>query len=52
MNQTPPLPVCRVGELDQPSDQPRWLVEDLWTRAAVGFVAGQPKSWCEPNYVE
>jgi hypothetical protein len=43
MNNIPPLPVCRVGELDPPSDQPRWLVEALWARAAVGFLAGQPK---------
>jgi len=38
-----PLPVSRVGELQEPDEQPRWLVESLWSRAAVGFVAGQPK---------
>ena len=38
-----PLPVCRVAELDEPEDQTPWLVEALWSRAAVGFVAGQPK---------
>ncbi|HEY5659077.1 MAG TPA: AAA family ATPase [Myxococcota bacterium] len=43
MNAPTPLPVCRVAELDPPTDQPRWLVEALWTRAAVGFLAGQPK---------
>ena len=46
--QTPPgedglLPVCRVGELDEPVDTPRWLVESLWRRSAVGFLAGRPK---------
>ena len=43
MNGQEPLPICRVGELDVPEDQPRWLVEALWSRAAVGFVAGPPK---------
>jgi len=38
-----PLPVCRVGELDEPEAQPRWLVDSLWSHQAVGFVAGQPK---------
>ncbi len=40
---TAPLPVCPVGELDPPSDEERWLVEPLWTRAAVGFIGGVPK---------
>jgi hypothetical protein len=39
-----PLPVCRVGELEAPrDDQPRWLVDALWSHQAVGFVAGHPK---------
>lgn len=38
-----PLPVCPVGELDPPTDEERWLVEPLWTRAAVGFIGGVPK---------
>ena len=38
-----PLPVCRVGELEEPDEKPRWLVESLWSRAAVGFLAGAPK---------
>lgn len=38
-----PFPVCRVGELDAPEAEPRWLVEALWSRLAVGFVAGIPK---------
>lgn len=37
------LPVCRVGELDEPPDGTRWLVESLWAQAAVGFAAGLPK---------
>jgi hypothetical protein len=37
------LPVCRVGELDEPEANPRWLVEQLWSRAAVGFIGGAPK---------
>jgi hypothetical protein len=43
MNGQTPLPICRVGELEASDDQPRWLVESLWSRQAVGFVAGQPK---------
>ncbi len=44
MSHTTPLPVCRVGELEvAQNDQPRWLVESLWSHEAVGFVAGQPK---------
>lgn len=27
MNGQEPLPICRVGALDVPEDQPRWLVE-------------------------
>lgn len=39
-----PLPVQRAGELDiRPADQ-RWLIRQLWSRAAVGIVAGPPKS--------
>jgi len=37
------LPVCRLGELEEPAAETRWLVESLWGRAAVGFVAGHPK---------
>jgi hypothetical protein len=43
MNGETPLPICRVGELEASDDQPRWLVESLWSHQAVGFVAGQPK---------
>ncbi len=38
-----PLPVSRVGELEEPGEGPRWLVDSLWSHQAVGFVAGQPK---------
>jgi hypothetical protein len=38
------LPVVRACDLDtQPSDA-RWLIDSLWSRAAVGFVGGAPKS--------
>jgi hypothetical protein len=37
------LPVCRVGELDEPAEGTGWLVESLWGQAAVGFAAGLPK---------
>jgi hypothetical protein len=40
---TEPLPICRVAELDQPDTERRWLVDQLWSRSAVGFVAGLPK---------
>ncbi len=39
----PPLPVCRVAQLDQPEQEHRWLVEPLWSRSAVGFIAALPK---------
>jgi hypothetical protein len=35
--------VCRVGELAPHTAHTAWLVESLWSRQAVGFVAGQPK---------
>src|SRR5262245_4264602 len=37
------LPVVRVADLGEPDTAKRWLVEGLWTRAAVGFIAGIPK---------
>lgn len=37
------LPVVRVADLREPDTNRRWLVEELWTRAAVGFIAGSPK---------
>lgn len=42
------LPVVRAADLDDGDDQPRWLVDTLWARAAVGVLGGAPKcckSW-------
>lgn len=39
-----PLPVQRAGELDIRTADQRWLIQQLWSRAAVGIVAGPPKS--------
>lgn len=38
-----PLPVCLAGALEPRDATPEWLVEPLWGRAAVGFLAGAPK---------
>jgi AAA domain len=37
------LPVVRVGEIESESDNPRWLVEELWGARAVGVIGGAPK---------
>lgn len=39
-----PLPVVRASELDDGDALPRWLVDPLWARAAVGVLGGAPKS--------
>jgi len=39
-----PLPVVRISELRAPDRACRWLVESLWSRAAVGIIGGAPKS--------
>jgi hypothetical protein len=39
-----PLPVVRAGELEVQAPGERWLIQALWTRAAVGIVSGAPKS--------
>lgn len=42
------LPVVRAAELDDGDELPRWLVDTLWARAAVGVLGGAPKcckSW-------
>ncbi len=42
------LPVVRAAELDDGDALPRWLVDTLWARAAVGVLGGAPKcckSW-------
>lgn len=42
------LPVVRVAELAEIDPTRRWLVDGLWSRAAVGIIGGAPKckkSW-------
>lgn len=42
------LPVFPVAELDRQAPHQRWLITDLWSRAAVGIIGGAPKcckSW-------
>ncbi|MCP4036906.1 MAG: AAA family ATPase [bacterium] len=45
MNEAPNalLPVCRVAEIEAIDGRAQWLIEPLWGRTAVGFVAGAPK---------
>src|SRR5262245_65145 len=38
-----PLPTVRAADLRESATANRWLVEGLWTRAAVGFIGGVPK---------
>ena len=38
------LPVARIGELSTRQSTRRWLVDGLWSRAAVGIIGGAPKS--------
>jgi RecA-family ATPase len=38
------LPVTRAAALEQKSATASWLVRELWSHAAVGFVAGHPKA--------
>jgi hypothetical protein len=43
-----PLEVLRAAEIQTAPEGARWLVRDLWARAAVGIVGGAPKcckSW-------
>ena len=39
-----PLPVVRAAALKAPAQPHTWLVEQLWTSAAVGVIGGSPKS--------
>lgn len=42
------LPVERIGDIPLEESPRRWLIEDLWGAAAVGFLSGTPKigkSW-------
>ena len=38
------LPVVRAADLDDGDTRPRWLIDTLWARAAVGVLGGAPKS--------
>lgn len=43
-----PLPVVQASALHAPAQPQPWLVEQLWTSAAVGVIGGSPKcgkSW-------
>ncbi len=40
MNQ---LPVQRACDLARQDDEQKWLIEQLWTRQAVGILGGEPK---------
>lgn len=39
-----PLSIMRVADIEPRDPAKDWLVQQLWGRAAVGFVAGAPKS--------
>lgn len=42
------LPVLRIDHIPEQEATPQWLVEDLWSAAAVGLIGGAPKlgkSW-------
>jgi len=41
---TEPLPIVRIADIEPRDPGQDWLVQQLWGRAAVGFVAGAPKS--------
>ncbi len=41
---TDPLPIVRVADIAPRDPGQDWLVQQLWGRAAVGFVAGAPKA--------
>ncbi len=46
MRQVPveqPLPVVRVGEIQNQENAQRWLVEGLWGASSVGVIGGAPK---------
>jgi hypothetical protein len=38
-----PLPVIRASALETETDQKPWLIEQLWTKGAVGILGGPPK---------
>jgi hypothetical protein len=42
------LPVQQVAQLEAQPPEQRWLIRSIWSRAAIGLVAGSPKmgkSW-------
>jgi len=42
------LPICRAHELEIQQPDQLWLIEQIWTRGAVGIIGGAPKcckSW-------
>ena len=41
---TDPLPIMRIADVEPRAPGQDWLVGQLWGRAAVGFVAGAPKT--------
>ena len=41
--ETPPLPVVRVGQIPEEEQDQRWLVQQLWGESAVGIIGGAPK---------
>jgi hypothetical protein len=43
------LPVLRINEIPLEREPRRWLIEDLWGAAAVGFIGGPPK--CCKSYL-
>ena len=42
---TDPLRILQVADIEPRAPGQDWLIQQLWGRAAVGFVAGAPKSW-------
>lgn len=43
------FPVKRASQLEEPRDDARWLVDELWGDRAVGIVGGEPK--CCKSYL-
>ena len=35
--------ILRLAEIEHDEEATRWLVEDLWTEAGMGFIGGEPK---------
>ncbi len=38
------LSVAQVGDLDRQAHEQHWMIESVWSRAAVGIIGGSPKS--------